>query len=579
MALDGFTLRLLTEELRKELLGGRIDRILQPEKDEIVLVIRQGGKGHRLVLSASGSHPRLHLTRQNKENPATPPAFCMLLRNRLTAGILREIRQPELERIAEFVISARDELGYEALMTLRLECMGQRSNLILTDANGRILDSVKHVTEDMSRVREVLPGLTYAYPPSQGKTNPLTQTAEDFTHVLLAREPGQAYAKAISAAWQGISPRLAQILAYPLEEETMDEQAWGLWMEQLFARAESYVRPCVLTDETGEELVDFLPFPQEAYPESRFVFYPTLSEAMDAYFLRKDGQERKRQHTARIRQILKRNQERCQKKLAIQQQILEDLPRMEEIRIHAELLTTYGFMAEKGASSVTVPNYYDENRDVTLPLDPSKTVQVYAQQLFKKYRKARTAAQMAEEQIAGIEAELAYLNELETAVDLAQDEQSLREIQQEMSDAKYIRKQGKKKEKREKLAAPYRYTLPDGSVIRVGRNPVQNDLLTLHQSSPTDIWFHAQGIPGSHVLLTPAEREPSREALECAANLAAYYSKGREDTTVSVDYTQRKNVRKPSGAKPGFVLYQPFRTIIARPDVKRLKELGADVNR
>jgi len=577
MALDGYTLRLLLAEIRENLLDGRIDRILQPEKDEIVLMIRQGGKNRRLVLSASGSNPRLHFTQQNKENPITPPSFCMLLRNRLTGGVIREVKQPELERIAEFVISARDEMGYETLLTLRLECMGQRSNLILTDESGKILDSIRHVTEEMSRVREVLPGLSYAYPPSQGKADPTDATAEDFLENALKKDPFVPWAKVISAFWQGISPRLAQVFAYPLEEGTMDIGAWSRWMEECFQNPGIRKKPCVLLDDNGEDMIDFLPFPHPAYPDSNYRFYPDLSEAMDAFYLRRDGQERRRQHTARIRQVLRRNLERCEKKLSIQHQILEDLPRMEEIRIQAELLTTYGFMAQKGASSVTVPNYYDDNNDITIALDPSKTAQVNAQLQFKKYRKARTAADMAEEQIRGIEAEIRYLNELETAVDMARDEQALREIIQEMTDAKYIRRNSGKKERREKTAAPLRFVLKDGSVIRVGRNPVQNDLLTLHQASPSDTWFHAQGIPGSHVILTAADREPGREAMECAACLAAYFSKGREDTTVSVDYTLRKNVRKPSGAKPGFVLYQPFRTMVVRPDIRRLSEFGIDI--
>ncbi len=579
MALDGYTLRLLLEELRRELLGGRVDRVLQPEKDEIVLLIRQGGKGHRLVLSASGMHPRVHLTKQNKENPSVPPAFCMLLRNRLTAGILREIRQPGLERIAEFEFSARDELGYETILTLRLECMGQRSNLIFTDGSGRILDSIRHVTEEMSRVREVLPGLTYVYPPSQGKQDPLLCSAADFARIMEEKDPSLPYSKAVGAIWQGISPRMGRYMASPLEDGSMDTSEWGLYMERLFSQAYDRLRPCVMTDAGSSDPVDFLPFPLSDPDDGSCQFYDSLSEALDAYFLKKDGQERKRQHTARIRQVLKRNRERCEKKLSIQQQILEDLPQLEEIRVQAELLTTYGFMAQKGASSVTVPNYYRDNEETTIPLDPSKTAQAYAQQLFKKYRKARTAAQMAEEQIEGIESELSYLGELETAVDLAQDEQALREIIQEMTDAKYIRHAASKKNRREKTAAPLRFKLPDGSVIRVGRNPVQNDLLTFHQSSPSDIWFHAQGIPGSHVILTPSQKEPSRRALECAAILAACYSSGKEDSTVSVDYTARKNVRKPSGARPGFVLYQPFQTAIVRPDLQRLTEFGIDVKR
>jgi len=584
MALDGFTLSLLLEDLRAQLLGGRVDRIQQPEKDEITIMIRNGGANHRLVLSASGSNPRVHLTQRLKENPIQPPVFCMLLRARLTSGVLREIRQPGLERIAEFVFAARDELGYETELTLRLEVMGQRSNLILTDETGKILDSIRHVTEDMSRVREVLPGLRYEYPPAQDKVDPSSLSADDFSRYLLQMEGNSDLARQIGARFQGIAPRTAQILAYaaqmdglPNTWEEEDVGRYARWLEDLFRNKRKYLKPCVMLEEDLESDLDFLPFPHPAYPQDRFVFMDNLSDAMDRFYLKKDGQERKRQHTARIRQILKRNMERCEKKLSIQNRILEELPATEEIRIQAELLTAFGYMAQKGASSVTVPNYYENNEPMEIALDPSKNVQVFAQQLFKKYRKAHVAGRMAEEQIRGIREEMAYLEELEAAADLCQDEQSIRDLEQEMIAARYIKPAAGKKQRKEKMAAPMKFTAPSGAVIRVGRNPAQNDQLTLHMTGPKDIWFHAQGIPGSHAILFTSGQEPSREDMECAAMLAAYYSKGREDTTVSVDYTQRKNIRKPAGAKPGFVIYQPFHTLIVKPDPKLLAERGIKV--
>jgi len=538
-------------------------------------------------LSASGSHPRIHLTRESKSNPQQPPVFCMLLRNRLTSGFIRGIRQPGLERIVEIDCAARDELGYETNLTLRLECMGQHSNLILTDGSGKILDSVKHVTERMSRVREVLPGIPYEYPPAQEKSDPRSCTAEDFQRIL-GETTQKTAASVLVTALQGLSPQSARALCARAGLEA-DMPLSRLAEEEKRSLAQALVRfygnldalsGAVLIREPGaDSALDFLPFPHMGYPQDWQEPFATLSEAMDAFYKDRDRAERKGQHTARLRQVLKHNRERCEKKLSIQEKILEDLPQTETYKLRAELLTAYAHLVPKGAKEAVLPNYYEENTEVSVPLDPSKNAHANAQICYKKYRKAHTAAAMAQEQIEKIREEMNYLEDLEASVELCSDERSLEEIVREMTEAGYLREPGGKKVRKQNVSAPMKFMAPDGSQVLVGRNHAQNDQLTMRTAGPRDIWLHAQGIPGSHVVLLTGGGEPSREALEFAAALAAYFSRARGSASVPVDYTQRKNVRKPAGARPGFVLYQPFRTVFVRPDEARLKELGVNAER
>ncbi len=571
------TLGFVCRELSTRLVGGRVDRVQQPERDELHILIRSLGENHRLLLCAGAHHARVHLTRESKSNPMEPPMFCMLLRKHLQGGRVMAVRRVGGDRIVEIDIDALDELGEVRTRTLVMEVMGRHSNLILRDTDGRIIDAIRHVDADMSRVREVQPGLPYAYPPAQGKCDPDTATAEELARMLL--ENGPRMDKALLGSVTGLSPQAAREFAFRLtgeEEGLMAPEAAPALAQRLRALLDQLpsLAPPVLQLNEESEAVDVYPFPQHRFPESHQRAIPEgISEALDAFYRSRDRKERVSQRTSSLLHSIKTHLERCEKKLVLQQESIDAGAHMEEWRIYGELLTGNLYRMEKGAASVTVENYYDpEGAMVTIALDPQFTPAQNAQRYFKRYQKARSAVRMATDQKEKTQAELDWLETQLDDLRKCVDDAEIEEMRAMMVERGYLRaSHSRVKQRKLPASQPLRFRSSEGIDIYVGKNSAQNDRLT-SAAGGEQMWLHAKDMPGSHVLIAH-EGEPPEATLREAAMLAAYYSKGCGSTRVPVDYTLRKHVKKPGGAPLGFVIYTHQHTIWATPDEASVKRL------
>ena len=577
MPMDGLTLGFAARELNDLLAGGRVDRVTQPEKDTVILLCRVGGVNRRLLLCASAQNARCHLTQRTYPNPLEPPMFCMLLRKQLLGGRVLAVRQLLGDRVIHVDIEAVDELGDRVLRRLVLEVMGRHSNLILVDHNGRILDSAHHVSEDMSRVRQLMPGIPYEDPPAQDKLAPEACTAQ----ALLARLTAQGdvpLAKALGACVTGLSAVSAQELAYRVLSpgadrpgpEHLPETAERL--SAFLAKLPSLAAPCVELDADGDPAEVFA-FPYLSRGVDRQKSCPTLSDAIEACFGSRDAKDRIRQKSASMVRLLKGQIERCEKKLALQEEELAGAEHMEDYRIMGELIHANLYQLHKGQESCTLPNYYDENGgELTIPLDVTLSPAQNASRYFKRYQKARSARQTAAEQREKTLKELDYLEGMLLDVGKCVGESELEEIREELARTGYMKRVTSRKEKRTlPPSKPYRYLSSDGIEIHVGKNAAQNERLT--GSAPGDqLWLHAKDMPGSHVLVR-TEGEVPEQTLKEAAQLAAWYSKGQRSSNVPVDYTLRRYVKKPGGTAPGYVTYTHQKTVfmtVEEADVKRI---------
>ena len=568
MPLDGFTLGLIARELNGALCGGRIDRIIQPERDELIFTVRNGGANHQLLLSASAGCARAHLTNVRKNSPLEPFNLCMLMRKHLIGGRIYEIRQAEADRILEIEIEHLDELGDRARKTIVCEFMGKHSNLIFTGADGRIIDSARRVSEAISSVREVLPGLRYERPPAHGKI-PFDQVTEDALYAAL-RNKGGPLNKLISACISGMSSQTARELIFRacgnedthIEECDLDAVCASIAAE--LHHIPNELSPAVLYGADGRP-VDAIAFPYRSRAHLRSEAFPTISAAMDEFFRSRDRAERIAQKSAAIHRTLKNNIERCEKKLALQREALLGAERMEEYRVSGELLTANLHLAEKGMKSVSLPNYYDpELKEIEIPLDVKLSPAQNAQRYFKLYQKARNARTLAAEQIEKTSEELAYLEGQMDNLGKCSGESELAELRDELEKFGYVRRVTNRRQMKQlPPSQPMKFTAPSGATILVGKNNLQNDKLTF-SADPNEIWLHAKDMPGSHVIIVG--ENPDDETIVYAAKLAAAYSKGANSSNVPVDYTRRRFVKKPSGAKPGFVIYTNQRTLYVTPE-------------
>ena len=565
MPMDGLMLSFLVRELKQKLEGGRVDKAAQPERDEVHLFIRNHGENMRLLLSASAGCARAHLTNAKRANPLEPPMLCMLLRKHIVGGRVREIRQIDADRILEIEFEHVDELGDSAKKTLVCEFMGRHSNLILVGADGRILESARRVSEHMSSVREVLPGLFYERPPKHNKV-PFDAPEEEIAAALQGAS-GPLH-KAISSSISGLSVQTAREIAFRATGAT-DAHTQELNMAEIslaVARAIREIReewePRLLLE--GETPVDVAAFPFRSLRDLSQQTYPTLSEAMDAFYEARDRQDRIQQKSSALHRVLKNNIERCEKKLALQREALLGSERMEEYRLKGELLTASLRLVKKGQKSALLPNYYEEGTPmIEIPLEEKLTPNQNAQRYFKLYQKARSAKILAKEQIEKTEEELGYLEGQLDNLGKCREEAELFEIRQELEKYGYVRKNHNRRQlKALEPSKPMRFSAPDGSIVLVGKNNLQNDKLTF-TANPQDWWLHAKDMPGSHVIL--ANPQAGEAAILFAARLAARYSRGSASTRVPVDLTRRRYVKKPSGAKPGFVIYTNQRTLFVAP--------------
>ena len=539
MALDAVCLTAVIEELRPTLEGGKIDKIYQPSRDEILLAVRGGGENVRLLLSASPNGPRLHLTKEVRENPAQPPMFCMLLRKHLTGARILRLEQPELERIVLLRLEAIDELGDRVGRTLVLEAMGRRANLILLDGEGRILDCTRRIAGDVSTgQRSVMPGLFYHLPEPRPGLSPLLARELDF------RSNGESRSETLDR-------KLARL------GEILDREGG----------------PYLLIREG--RLADFSCLPILQYgPGTELRRCEGFSQLFDVYYAGRATAERVGQRGGDLLKAVTRARERVARRVAQQELEREATRDRERKRELGDILTSNLYALEKGMTAIRLSDYYDpEGREVDISLDPLLTPQQNAARYYKEYNKAKTAERVLGEQVEKGRAELTYLDSVLESIHLAEGERDLLEIRQELTETGYLRR-GDKAVKRMKVASkPMEFRSTAGLRISVGKNNAQNDLLTAKQAGKGDLWLHTQKIHGSHVILWTGGGVPDAQSIEEAAILAAWFSQAREGKKVPVDYTPVKYVKKPAGARPGMVVYTTYQTAYVDPDGELAKRL------
>lgn len=576
MPMDGLTLGFAAREMNGILQGGRIDKVTQPEKDTIVLLVRAGNANHRLLLCASPNNARCHLTSQSYPNPLEPPMFCMLLRKQLLGGRIVGIHQVRGDRVVHVEVDIVNEMGDHVPRLLVLEIMGRHSNLMLLDGEGKILEAARHVSTDMSRVRQVQPGLPYLPPPQQDKLDPAEVTGEALAERLAAQGEVPLH-KALAACVSGLSNPAAKELAFRVlpsgMERAEDVEETARRLADFLHRLPNLADPRVLLDEQGDP-ADVFPYPYFSRDLDAQRKCQSVSAALEWYFGARDQQDRLSQKSASMVKLLKNQIERCEKKLAQQEEDLAGAARMEEYRVMGELINANLWQIQKGMPEVTVENFYDENGGtLTIPMDVTLTPVQNAQRWFKKYDKARTTRKIAAEQKELTLQELDYLEGTLLDVGKCVGESELEEIRQELVRAGYIRKApARRQQKALPKSKPYHYRSSDGIDIFVGKNSVQNDRLT-GEARPGETWLHAKDMPGSHVIIRKEADIPKSTLLE-AAILAAWYSKGQRSSGVPIDYTLRRYVKKPGGAAPGKVIYTNQRTLfmtVSEADVRKIQ--------
>ena len=563
MPMDGLTLGFAARELDSALKGGRVDRITQSEKDTVILLIRAGNENRRLLLCASPNNARCHLTELTYPNPLEPPMFCMLLRKQLTGSRVLGAAQIGGDRVVHITFDAVDEMGDHVTRRLILEVMGRHSNLILTDGSGRILEAARHVNSEMSRVRLVQPGLDYAPPPAQDKLDPAEVNGENLAEAL-ARQGDAPLAKALGNSVRGLSAQAARELAFrvltPGTDRAEDPAAAAARLADLLARLPGMEDPRVLLDDKGDP-ADVFAFPYLSQPLDRQQPCGSVSKALERFFGDRDRQDRVSQKSAAMVRLLKGQIERCEKKLALQEEELSAAGRMEEYRRMGDLINANLWQLHKGQPVAELPDYAGpDGATVTVQLDVRLTPAQNAQRYFKRYQKARSAMVTAAEQRKKTLEELEYLESMLLDLGKCVGESELEEIRQELARTGYMKRSGSRRNQKALPASrPYRYVSADGIDILVGKNAAQNDRLT-QAARGEETWLHASKMPGSHVIVKH-EGELPPATLKQAAMLAAWYSKGQRSSNVPVDYTRRKYVKKPGGAAPGFVIYTNQKTL------------------
>lgn len=578
MPLDAICLQAVVEELRPQLLGLRIDKVQQPARDQVILLLR-GNK--RLLLNAGANAPRLQLTELLRDNPAEPPMFCMLLRKHLVGARIADITQPILERLVRMELDITDDFGQPGKRTLVLEAMGRRSNLILLDGDGRIIDCMRRVDADLSAARQVLPGLFYEPPASAGRLPMTEETAEGFGAKLRQASTEQQLDSFLLEQYFGISPMMARELAFRTVGST-DGRIFELdtagsdrfW--QNFNEVSTAVKECrfvpILLNKNGK------PFEFSCLPILQYGFavqeerLDSFSQLLDQFYEAREKQERVRQKGADLIRTATTARDRVKRKLAMQEKDYAATQNRDELRICGDLITANLYRMEKGSASLVCENYYEENcPEKRIQLDPLLTPQQNAAKYYKRYTKAKTAEKYLREQMTQARQDLEYLESVLQEIAQAETEQDFTDIRSELRDSGFLRKQGKKEINR--AAKPREFRTSTGYRVLVGRNNRQNDKLTMKDADWRDLWFHTQKIHGSHVILCSGGNEVDDDTIVEAAKLAAYYSQARESGNVPVDYTQVKNVKKPSGARPGMVIYSTCRTVNVTPDEAFVKSL------
>lgn len=583
MPFDGIVTKNVSLELNDTLVGGRIDKIYQPEQDEILIHIRAKGQNHKLILSANASYPRIHLTGLSKENPMNPPVFCMLLRKHLLGGRIIKVEFYDYERIISLHVEAINEMGDTTYKKLLIEIMGKHSNIILLNDNDVIIDSIKHIDSDISRVREVMPARPYILPPGQDKENPETLNIDELFKNA-ENQRGLRISKYLLSTVKGFSPLLCDEVCYraQVDGRTLIENLTDMDLDKIKNSLKAIISkisasdfsPCIAwSDQAKTKPLDFHSLEMTQYPILEY--HSSISSILDLFYTSKDNAERLHQKKSAINKILNNYLDRLNKKISIHQDTLREVADRDKFKLYGELITANIYCIPKNSKSVTLLNYYSENNEyIEIPLDENLPPQDNAQMYYKKFAKAKNAYNYTNSQLEEAFKELEYIESVIQNLDSATTTQEIEEIRQELVNVGYMSENKSSKIKKNvKPLEPIRYKSSDGYDIFVGRNNIQNDILTLKTASSNDIWLHTKNIPGSHVIVKKQKGDIPDTTLVEAALIAAYHSKGKLSSHVEVDYTQVKNVKKPRGAKPGMVTYVNYKTIIVTPDENKIKNL------
>ena len=573
MAFDGIVISNLTYELNTNLVGGRISKISMPEDNELIFTIKNNAKTYRLLVSASASLPLVYLTDVNKPAPKVAPAFLMLLRKYIGTAKINNIFQMGLERILCFELEHLNELGDLSHKRMYIEIMGKHSNIIFTDENNKIIDSIKRISANMSSLREVLPGREYFLPEELKKKDLLNTKLEEFIEILKSKE--YPLSKSIYMNFAGISPLIAEeiILRSSLLSQAPSTSLGELEYTHLFHTIQNLLEDINTHNFTpniiykGEEAIEFSSINLYSYEgkEYKRESFDSVSKMLYDFYSSREAFVLNRQKSSDLRRIVNTALERASKKYDLQEKQLQDADKKDIYRVYGDLLNTYGYSLKGGESSFTTENFYDDNKEITIPLDKNKSAKENAKKYYDKYAKLSRTTKALSEEILKTKNDMEHLQSIQTALEVSSDDESLSQIRQELVDFGYIKKHSSAK--KQKIAShPYHYISSDGYDIYVGKNNYQNEELTFKVATGNDWWFHAKGIPGSHVILkSNNEEELPDRAYEEAAALAAFYSKAKDADKVEVDYIQKKNIKKVAGAAPGFVIYHSNWSMVATP--------------
>ncbi|TYP60008.1 Rqc2 family fibronectin-binding protein [Thermosediminibacter litoriperuensis] len=587
MPFDGIVLNAVLHELKKTLVGGRIDKIYQPDKNEIVLFVRHCREENKLLISAHPQNCRLHITEKHKENPISPPMFCMLLRKNLIGGRIREIKQRDLERLVEIEVENTDEFGRIVLRTLLVEIMGKHSNIILIDAgDGTVIDSIKRIPPEINRVRQVLPGVKYVFPPFSNRVSLLSVDNNQIMSIILdllnrSDKTLQVY-RWITENFMGVSGAASKEILFrsgidankPVPELTEEEKrriAETLVKLSIDIRNLHY-SPKIYVDRSNRQPCDFWVFPLHHLTSFYEVSGCGVNETVDRFYSQKEDFEAliniKKTLTLHVSKHLKK----LNQSLVFQREKLAEAQDAEKFRIFGEVLSAYLYKLTPGMKEISLPNFYDENKSVVIPLDEKLSPAQNAQKYFSKYKKLRATREKVEAQMEETVREVEYLETVLYNIEAAETLEDVTEIQSELFNEGYIKEHEKKTKGEDYRSHPMKYKSSAGFVILVGKNNRQNDMLT-RRAKPDDIWVHVKDAPGSHVIIQTGGRRIDDDTILEACTLAAYYSKARNGGNVPVDYTLKKYVRKPPGAKPGFVIYDHHKTVYVTPHDDLIEKL------
>ena len=579
MALDGIVISNIVAELNSTILNSKISKIAEPEADELLLTLKGPNGSFRLSMSASASLPFIYLTPTNKVSPLTAPTFCMVLRKHIANGRITKIYQPGMERIINFEIEHLNEMGDLCHKVLIIELMGKYSNIIFTDSDGTIIDSAKRIPASVSSVREVLPGRAYKIPATQeDKYNPLTVDSKHFADIISAKP--LTVSKAIYSSFSGISPLVANELAHragldadsPVAAYSHDELLHlgsnFTWMMEDIKN--NRFTPNIVRD--GNEPKEFSSIELTQYNDLTVTKYESISEVLELYYSERNTYTRIRQKSADLRKHVNTLLERNQKKYSLQMKQLKDSEKREKYKVYGELINAFGYGLTPDDKFLEAANYYDDNKIIKIPIDNTKTPAENAQKYFDKYGKMKRTAEALNELILETKGQIDHLESIQNSLDIALSADDLVQIKDELIEYGFIKK-GKGSKKQKVKSKPFHYISSDGFDMYVGKNNYQNDELTFKLATGNDWWFHAKGIPGSHVIVKSEGQELPDRTFEEAGRLAAYYSKGRDAEKVEIDYIQKKQVKKTPGGKPGFVIYHTNYSLLIDPDIRNIQQV------